>query len=295
MKRTILTALVLFAALPLLVGLAWAADAAKGPEPGAPAANLVKNGDAETGNFENWTGWKELMSEGVHGGKHCFRQKGYTVIKSSEPIPVDPEKTYILSGWLKSAGEEDSKVYFGFVALDKDKKTIATQFVNAQAKTETTLAADCKKEDTVVKITDGTNWKVDVHRYIAFEVDDSGKYADLPNKNLSKRGTTVVEQKGDLWEVTMAAPIGKAYPAGTKIRQHRSGAGYMYTACSGKSVPQEWTRYTGKVSGVAASGYPANKWWPGTKYTKVLFLANYGMKKKGVLLADDISVTVEDK
>jgi hypothetical protein len=257
--------------------------------------NLLKNGDAETGTLENWKKWSKTISKGVHGGKHCFKRETYGIIYSKEYIPVDPEKTTTLSGWLKSDGKVGSKTYFGFMPLDKNKHRIYIEQVYALPKTEATLAEACKKEDTVITIANGANWKAHKLRLIAFDIDDSGKYADLPNRNLSPLNILKVEKEGEVWKVTLAKPCGQTFPAGTKVRLHRAGSAYLYTGCGGANVPHEWTQYTGKVKGFATFGYSENQWWPGTKFTRIVILANYRQKEEAVLLADDISVTVEDK
>ena len=259
----------------------------------AQTANLVENGDAEAGTLDNWTGFTKVVSQGAHSGTHCFSRTGVAHIKSKQIVPVDFNKTYTLSGWMKSVGQGQSTVYLGLIALDKNKHEIAPCHVYCIPATETTLAQACKKEDKVVRIADGGKWKGGLAMCIAFAVDDSGQFGDLPNRNVSSIGITKIEKEGDCWAVHLAKECGRAYPAGTKIREHSSGGTYIYCAASCKPVPMEWTQFKGTVKGMSKSAAPANQWWPGTKYAKVFIYANYRQGKEFEVLVDDIMVIEE--
>lgn len=263
--------------------------------PAAEEANLIKNGDAETGSLDNWGGFTGVVSEDVHGGNHCFSRRGNGTVLSRELIPIDPGKTYTITGWCKSVGTGPSKLYFGCAPCDENRKAIPPEHVICIPGSETTLFEACDKADTVIKIANGEKWQLIVHGRIAFEVDDSGNYEDLPNGKLSSSGMTKVENKGDHWEVHLKKPCGQSYAAGTKIREHISGGTYMYSAASNTKVPMEWTQYTAKIKGEAKHGYSGTQWRRGTKYARIMLLANYQQKKEFELLVDDISMTASDE
>ena len=140
--------------------------------------------------------------------KLCFPCKGPTTIKGREWITVDPVNRYTLSGWFKSVGKEPSNLCFGFMCFDADKRLIAPEQVAIIGATETTLCEDCKKEDTLIKVAHAFKWKEDPRACIAFDVDDSGKYADLPNRNLSGFGIIKLEEKEGYWAVRLNEPAG---------------------------------------------------------------------------------------
>lgn len=282
------------AALAIGIGLGQFAVAQEG------AANLVKNGDAEMGTLDNWAGFAKVVSEGAHSGKHCFSVAGSAQVLSKEFIPIDTSKTYVVTGWFKSTGKAPSHVYLGVAPFDEKKQPIRPYHVFCIAGTETTLAEACKPEDTVLKIANGAKWKTVPYACVAFDVDDSGQLKDLPNRNLSNTavpgfGVENVEDKGGYWAVQLKTKCGRAYPAGTKVREHISSATYIYSAASRKPVPLAWTEFKGQIKGVAKGDLPMNQWWPGTKYAKLLILANFEQGADFSLLADDLALTPVEK
>jgi hypothetical protein len=225
--------------------------------------------------------------------KLCLPSKGPTTIKAQEWMTVDPVKRYTLSGWFKSVGKEPSNLYFGYACFDADKKLIAPEHVGVVGASETTLCEACKKEDTLLKVAHAFKWKEDPHACVAFEVDDSGKYTDLPNRNISHLGILKIEEKDGYWEICLNEPCGRSYPAGTKVREHSSGAAYLYCAASAQAVPMEWTQYSGTVMGMSDAGTGSSRWWHGTKYAKLVMLLNYEQDEDCIVLSGDIAVKSE--
>ncbi len=280
---------------PISLGELVEKNATSVPADDQKPAGLVKNGDAENGTLENWKGFDKAVAEGVHAGKFCFERKGDAIVQSVEMVPINPDKIYTLTGWFRSAGKEPSTVYFGYTPFDAQKQWIEPQFVNPIAGTETTLFADTKRSDTTVKIADGGKWQVTPWAYIAFDVDASGNYVDLPNRRLSNMGVLKVENKGQYWEVQLKEACGQEYAAGTKIRLHMAGAVHIYNVLSGNGVNTNWASASATIKGVVKSGIPMDHFWPGTKYVQILILANYAQKDTADLLVDDIALTESDK
>ncbi|MEN9626630.1 MAG: hypothetical protein RL557_958 [archaeon] len=253
--------------------------------------NLLPNGDAETGNVNGWnTRWGKGigLSNEAYAGSYSFLREGYEQIES-DFIAIDPTTEYYQEGWFKS-GSGNSKFYYGFIPYDKDKKEIARQYVYYYSGSETELYADIVASDKIIKIKDGSKWQVFKYGVVAFNVDNSGNYADLPNFDLSNHDIIRVESKGDYWEVEFNTNVGKDAPAGTKIREHRFGGTYMYNSANGLSVPTSWTKYSATLTGECATGTcdGQGKWWKGTRYVKVLIIANYGQNADYKLFFDDL-------
>jgi hypothetical protein len=268
---------------------------APGARAGDQPVNLIKNGDAETGTLDNWIGFSKVSSDGPHSGKFCFLAQGKALAMCNEFIPVEPARTYTLTAWIKSLGKGENRALVGYAPFDAAKNPIQPQEVEVTLGSETKLFEACTAADKVIKITDGSQWQATENNCIAFKADDSGKYADLPNRNLSTSfGVVKVENKGAYWEVQLKNACGQNYPAGTKVREHASANGYIYNAFVGP-VPTEWTQCTGVIKRMAASGTPTDQWWHGTKYVKVILLLNFGQDPNCSTAVDDVSVTASAK
>jgi subtilisin family serine protease len=255
--------------------------------------NLVTNGGGELGDDTGWTGVQEVISFDKRSGAYSFKQTNFIeVVYSNELIEVDSEKTYVQEGFFKANGTSDSRLFFGFMPFDENKNRITVQSVTYYENSETELYSDIIATDKIIKITDGTNWRTLEYAIIAFNVDDSGEYSDLPNYETSSgRGINRVENMGDFWEIELDNPVGRTYSAGTKIREHMYGGTYMYASANNLLVPNEWTRYSTTMKGVGTdSNYRSGKWWPGTKYVRTMLLPNYYGDSNSELLFDDVSL-----
>jgi hypothetical protein len=209
-------------------------------------------------------------------------------VLSSELIPVDPDKEYTLSLMLKSGGQAESQeVHVGLACYTEEEKLIISQAINRLENTETELLADAVPGDTVLKVKKADQWKSSPNSFVAFNVDDSPAVSDLPNFNLSPMGIQSVTEKGGAWEIELAKPMTKSYPAGTKIRQHNAGNSYVFCTVANKTIPKNWKEYTGKITG--KSDRLSNKqFWPGTRYVQVVILPGRGANQR--LLVDNIKL-----
>ncbi len=259
--------------------------------------NLFKNGDFETGKIENFSAKQvniaitsqEEAYESNHAMSLTFPVDGKNRdVLSGELIPVDPDKEYTLSLMLKSGGQAESQeVYVGLACYTEEEKLIISQAINRLENTETELLADAVPGDTVLKVKKADQWKSSPNSYVAFNVDDSPAVSDLPNFNLSPMGIQSVTEKGGTWEIELAKPMTKSYPAGTKIRQHNAGNSYVFCTVANKTIPKNWKEYTGKVTG--KSDRLSNKqFWPGTRYVQVAILPGKGANER--LLVDNIKL-----
>lgn len=202
-------------------------------------------------------------------GIHCY---------STEQFKIDTGKVYRFSIEVKGndAFPAASKGYAGFLNYDKDGKRIEISMVYAVKGTMTSLAAACNKNDTVIKVKDGSRYKPGMR--IAYGVADD--LSDLPNKTVKNNIfiKKVTKQK-DFWELTLNRPCNAAYPAGTKVRAHNSNW-YQYTNFYGASVnKKEWKKYTLLISG-QAPGNPSRKWTQGTASVKLIVFTS-GKRGKG--------------
>jgi hypothetical protein len=217
----------------------------------------------------------KLLSE--KNNEKIYQVSGNQTIFSSDFIPVKRDKIYKLYGMFGSKGEKPSKLYFGYSAYTKDKKFISRISVNYVKNTETKLLKKCVKGDSVLYIVNGKNWIS--HGNIAFGVDSSGKYADLPNFNLSSTITNI-SNDGKSWEIKLSKPISKDYPAGTNIREHVIRGTYIYNVAESKSIPHDWIECSGVILGDKGDYSGIDKLYPRTGYVKILMLMNYKQPKE---------------
>lgn len=259
--------------------------------------NLFKNGDFETGKIDNFSAKQVNLAitsqdeacESNHAMSLTFPADGKTRdVLSSELIPVDPDKEYTLSLMLKSGGQAESQeVFVGLACYTEEEKLIISQAINRRENTETELLADAVPGDTVLKVKKADQWQSSPNSFVAFNVDDSLAVSDLPNFNLSPMGIQSVTEKGGAWEIELAKPMPKSYPAGTKIRQHNAGNSYVFCTVANRTIPKNWKEYTGKVTG--KSDRLSNKqFWPGTRYVQVAILPGKGANER--LLVDNIKL-----
>ncbi|MHB9138484.1 MAG: hypothetical protein ACYC4Q_03680 [Victivallaceae bacterium] len=250
--------------------------------------NLIVNGNAADGT-KNWQGVQKVADGGPDGAK-CFEVSGSKLVTSQEPVPADTSGEYLLTGYLKSGNDKANQVYIGLRMLDKNKRFIDPTSVSPLAKSETELAADVKKGDTVIKVKDASTWETlskAKRLTVAFDADDSGEYKDLPNYNYYN--VKNLENKDGVWEATLVRPATADFPAGTKLRAHFACGHYMYVYAAKKNMA-DWTKITGSIKPVVKTDSPGGAFWPGTKYVQVLILANWGQKDGEVLQFSNVSL-----
>lgn len=200
---------------------------------------------------------------------------------TSNLIPVDVDKEYIVSGEFLSNKPTGRFLFFCLIPYDKDKKKIQRYNVNNIPGTDMTLTAACKLGATTITIKDGAKWKTVFDKssrkpYIVFDVDHEGTFKDLPNSNVSKMKK--IENVDGNWKVELSTPCIKDYPAGTKLRLHQGTSGMMYVAL----VPEKnfpigtVKKISAAISGERLSGVgKGNKdeaFWKGTKYIQFFIM-----------------------
>ncbi len=247
---------------------------------------LVVNGDASDG-LKNWKGFEKVVDGGKEG--KCFYVRNSMFVTSKKFIEVDASKPYDLYAMFKSGNYMKNLAYFGLLQYDKNKKQISATSVTPVKGTDTELAAACTKGDKEIIVKDAPAllkvFKPKRMRII-FETDGNGKYSDLPNDKISDIIMTA-EKDGDACKLTLRYPIKTSYPEGTKVRLHKSCGHFMYVGNFNKNL-KKWTKIGGTIKPEVKTGSPDSTFWRGTKYVKILILANWGQKEGEELLVDDI-------
>ena len=240
------------------------------------SGNIIVKGDAESDQGEGFSAIAGI-SDDAKSGKHSYEVAGDKTVLWLKKTKIDPDKYYAVSVWIKAVGDKPSLSYMGFVNYDTKGRVI--NYFNADGKGALTeLAEPCKITDMVVKVKDGSKWKTSTSPRVIIAFDAKGDGSDLPNFNLSP-AISKIEKKNDLYEIVLAAPAGKSYPAGTGVREHMDGDNYQYVKYG--EVPTEWTKWEGIVKG--------SDFRKGTENMTFVLLCNTG-KNDMTMLFDDVCV-----
>ena len=189
---------------------------------------------------------KQSVIKDSKDGFRITAGKGQVLFFSAKRMPVDLKKKYMVSCEYRLApgAKSSDHFYVAPVCYDKNGKMLEVAPQYCIVGTDTVLAAAAKKGDKILKVKDGQKWQK--NWYAAFNTKKD--YSDLPNTALVRIGAIV--KKGDVWEVELKTPLAKDYPAGTAVRNHRSGATYRYLLYT---VPKaEWQKTSKVFSGVKA-------------------------------------------
>lgn len=214
------------------------------------------------------------LSDSAKTGKKAYLLKGTQTVYSLKITKIDPNKFYEASVWVKAAGAKPTFGYLGIASYDAQKRYIAHEHVMDVKNSLTELAEACQPTDTAIKIKDGAEWNKGAAQAVAFNA--KADKSDIPNRNVVFMKS--IKKNGDVYEVTLDKPVGKAYAAGTKVRQHIAG-GFIYPKYG--KVPTEWTLWKSKP--IKGSDLRAGVW------ARVVMLCNYPPCTNESMLFDDLT------
>jgi len=267
----------------------------KGMKLGLCAAVLLAAGalaaQEQTQTFNSPDYWKAAepkLSAAVSMVDGILTAKGRVMVVGKK-FPIDLTKKYTLKLSVMSPNAEGkvfSQVYAGFNVFDKNGRQISSLNVNVMPGTLTEVAADAAKGSKVITVKDGSKYKAGFKTIMAGAKED---LSDLPNFNYL--GTVkAVEQKGDVWEITLERPLTSAVKAGTMVREH-SMAGFIYTAGI-KNARKDWATMQGTITGEKRASWSSTAWPTGAVTAQIIILADWGNKKLDTQFKD-ISLTVK--
>ena len=245
---------------------------------------LVINGNGMMGNNYNFS---SLTFDGSksNGSPGSFTRPAETrtyTISSDEFFPINPSKNYLLSFDMMSLNNL-STMYAFIDFYDVDKKRIGDGNHMYRPNTLTTLKQDLKDGDTVVYLTDASNWETTGNYrdgFIFWNYINSFGY-QYPEHTYTRYRWDRLFDLSNIDKTNNTITLNTAwnhgtFPAGTKLSQSGAGATYKYLGISGSVVPNTWTSYSGCISNIDYSGGNVSGMFPpGTAYAKVGFLWNY--------------------
>jgi len=289
--------------------------------------DFIEDWDMEDTHWNNWklTSNVAKTQEESHSGQYSLRFEKIYDYTSNNLTFIDPTKEYMLEWYFKWITTDGSPTYFyyWFAEYDEDFKLITPNRVNLIPWTETTLSQEVKKTDRAIHFyCDDTiynnwyNWIV-YHSLVAFEIDDSWAYNDLPNSNLSwyisnqyntSNIKSLLSRSGNNCTISYHpnVPDGrvwKNYPAWTKIRLHRSWWTYNYKVASNAKLSWEWEYFSWSVKWESLYWIDNNYFRRWTRFVKILILPNrwsrtvdgviYSNNPNAILYADDLKLTIK--
>ena len=188
---------------------------------------------------------------------------------------VDPAKKYTVSGEFRFLGTPPRSFSLGLALLTAKNQPIPPASIHAVPGTETTLAAPAAVGDKSIKVAAAEKWdnRTPVSAAV-FNIKDG--YADFPNYTYvaTKKGS--IKKAGDVWEIELGEPLKKAYPAGTRIRQHLFGGTFLYTTVKLRNFSSDWQAFSGSVTGMTENARSDKQFWPRTAKARVIILTSGG-------------------
>jgi len=185
----------------------------------------------------------------------------------SEPVPIDPDGTYIVRFWVKAA--DPQKVEYGFVRLaylDTAGNRIDSFSVLPDPETHATLAEDADEGSSRILLNPASTGWMNVPRSqtgIVFGAEED--FSDLPNSQAVR--IEKVNHMQDRIEVLLDEPLLVSYPAGTPVRRH---LGAPMALRSFETGP-DWKLHDLLISG---SSFPqeasSDQFWNGTEAVELI-------------------------
>lgn len=260
---------------------------------------VLNDADFEEEWVEHWP-WATKSTEDVYSWTSAVKFVwAWQWIQWTQFIYIDPDKSYTLEWYFKSTWTTQSRTLFWFAEYDENFQFIANYNVQAYTWTDALLLDSVSSSDTVVTFTDSgwicDRWSAGTHfsnhATIAFDVDHSGQYNDLPNRNLSSRWFTSIVDNWDSCTLTLNNAVWQSYPSGTKIRMHQSWSSYNYGVVAWSVVPNTWTHYSWTISWISqkAAAHTSFRRW--TKFVRVNVLPNYLGWSATTMLLDNFKLT----
>ncbi len=281
----------------------------------ATGTDLIVNGGCGLGNAYNFP--SQLVFDAVTSpdlkGAVCFT--GYHVgpIEMNEVIPVDPNRAYRLSAYLRQesvAGDwsafaegERHQQYMGLKCLDADLNVIESKhhmrYRHGGTDSLTTLAAPLQPGDTTIALTNAAGWNESTSDSNQQGVIIFG-YKDAAGRSYAQYSRFVEGGLFDLGQVnktthivTLNQPLPSSlgnpddpsgiWPAGTPIANSAIG-GDKAVALNGDYAPavDSWYDVSAHIGGIDTSGTNAMfNFAPGTAFVKVFWQANYSNRAGG--------------
>ena len=240
---------------------------------------------------EDWLRGPELLQL---SSERSLRADRGDVLISRAVFPVRTGFHYRLSGIFQvPEGKKETRVFFGIVCLDKYRRIISPEFVQAKPETLTELAEPVRGDQDELRVRSAARWTCGSTLCVAFDVAPDGRLDDIPNRKVSSVGIREILREKDRYLIRLNGPARFDFPAGTRVRLHESGATYHYTGGAGVMVGVLPKKLEGVIGGFGETVYSPEKFYPGTHACRIVILPNYNMPPESSLLFSSLSLRAE--
>ena len=233
---------------------------------------------------EDWNWNKGAFNDGILTYQDQWR------IVSSTLMKIEPTAQYKLRLEVRGPATPSKPLTMlaGYAVYDADKREIQPYEVIYVKGTETELTAPAAVGDTVLHLKDASKWRKGGALSIAFNAKED--LTDLPNRDVMIGNIRDIAAQGGSYDLLLKEPMKKAWPAGTRVRQHIYSSP-LYVLLG--PVPAEWKKMSGSLSGISDGKTPnhTGKWWPGSVYFRPSL--HVSPKTKDTVEWKDIAVEVK--
>lgn len=252
------------------------------------------------GNFEDSTStvWESdhKTTAAAYEWNYGLEYSKYHNVSNQNYTYINPSKQYKISWMFRSVWTEQSRLYYGFAEYDENFQFIANTHVNNVAGTETVLTEDVNPGDQTITF-ENTGWTMcdtwwnhstfDTHAVVAFDIDETGNFNDLPNRNINPyngpsysdswygKSMRTITNNGETCTVQFSWTMIHTYPAWTHIRMHQSWGSYNYRGAGWSLVPNTWTKYEWSVQGISTNWAWTAQFRRWTVFVRPIILANH--------------------
>ncbi|MFH1855978.1 MAG: hypothetical protein ABH836_01960 [Candidatus Omnitrophota bacterium] len=114
-------------------------------------------------------------------------------------------------------------------------------------------------------------------------------WIERPSTYVGRPIDKITENGEDFYRFYLASPLTKGYTAGTNVCEQQSGGTYQYTAAGNTQIPAQWTKCSGLLKGESTDYNSNSQFRAGTKYIRILWLANYAQSGDYKLRFDNLT------
>lgn len=236
-----------------------------------PGDNLLLGGDGEDRQaLVKWGGIAGRRTDEAHRGEACLEIASTGSANTPGLVELDPDATYELSGWFKSAlAEQPSRVLVDWRFYTADKRAITPISIRPDSSVSS-LIAPAAKGDRLVRVAKA-DWKVREKRRQHLVFGAKEDLSDLPN--FSAILVEELKEAEDHYLIELNAPLPSDQPVGSGVRLHL----YLdHPRIVINPVPTEWTHASMRLSrDVQPGDRVQNHLWPGTHYVKINLIHQY--------------------